>query len=541
MNTNSAIKLFKTKTAGNCNGGTAQTPVVISTYPNDAPPATLNFSDPDKHGIDISNLGGVVIRNLILVGPGAAISQNNGISLYTDATTPDKLEYIRVDKCTATGFMNGLLMSAVAGSFSGFGDVRITHSSFRGNRMNGLCTKGTWPDKWKTRNHRDVYVGHCEFSGNRGDSTYTLDQSGDGAVLASVRGGLVEYCHAFDNGRNNSSAEGNGPAGIWTWESDSVVIQYNISHGNKSGNGSDGGGFAIDGGSTNCVLQYNYSYHNQGAGYAFFQFLLSTSFEGNTIRYNISQNDGRAVGPLNSGVGGIHVRGETGYGPGNTVYGNTIYNDLAEAVIFTKVGMKARFCNNIFVTGNGKPLIVGLPNPPIRDVQFMNNLYWTQGGPLDVVGYSTLAAWRLDTYQERYNGQDKGIFADPLLRSPGGGDTSLVDPTKLAELTAYKLKDGSPAIDAGIQIQQEFQLQPGTRDFFGDPIPVGAFDIGANESNSTTGLWRAWWRPSSGVPLGAMRGYTASGRRESGRESGPVRVRFQPPQKRPSSSESSFE
>jgi len=49
-------------------------------------------------------------------------------------------------------------------------------------------------------------------------------------------------------------------------------------------------------------------------------------------------------------------------------------------------------------------------------------------------------------------------------------------------LTAYKLLKDSPLIDAGIDIRSQFGIDPGDRDFYGNPIPQGkGFDIGAHE------------------------------------------------------------
>ena len=48
--------------------------------------------------------------------------------------------------------------------------------------------------------------------------------------------------------------------------------------------------FDIDGGCTDCILQYNYSHDNEGSGYQSGPFRLKPPGN-NTIRYNISQND----------------------------------------------------------------------------------------------------------------------------------------------------------------------------------------------------------------------------------------------------------
>jgi hypothetical protein len=56
-----------------------------------------------------------------------------------------------------------------------------------------------------------------------------------------------------------------------------LFFQYSVSHHNKAGRIYDGGGFDIDGGSQNCIIQYCYSYDNDGAGMLFLKMVLPTS------------------------------------------------------------------------------------------------------------------------------------------------------------------------------------------------------------------------------------------------------------------------
>jgi hypothetical protein len=86
--------------------------------------------------------------------------------------------------------------------------------------------------------------------------------------------------------------EGNGPVGIWAWESNNVRIQYCISYRNKtSKNAKDGGGFDLDGGVTNSVVQNCISFGNEGAGFGLFQYDGASDWSNNNIRYNISINE----------------------------------------------------------------------------------------------------------------------------------------------------------------------------------------------------------------------------------------------------------
>ncbi len=66
---------------------------------------------------------------------------------------------------------------------------------------------------------------------------------------------------------------GNGPVGIWAYEADSVIIQHCISYKNKtSKGGEDGGGYDLDGGTTNSVIQYCYPMKTREALFGIFRY-----------------------------------------------------------------------------------------------------------------------------------------------------------------------------------------------------------------------------------------------------------------------------
>lgn len=67
----------------------------------------------------------------------------------------------------------------------------------------------------------------------------------------------------------------------------------------------------------------------------------------------------------------------------------------------------------------------------------------------------------------------------PAARRPRKGGT-IGDTSKLGTLTAYKLRPGSPAIDAALDTAT-FGVDSGPRDFFGNPKAGSAWDIGAAE------------------------------------------------------------
>ena len=156
--------------------------------------------------------------------------------------------------------------------------------------------------------------------------------------------------------------EGGGPIGIWAWDANRVVIQFNESHHNLTGSSKDGGGFDLDGGVTNSVLQYNYSHDNDGAGYLLAQFEGARPFYGNVLRYNLSVNDGRR-----NRYGGIHLwsTGANGGITDTTLYANTVY-----------IGKSA----------DGSPAAVDCTSAGIRNICFYNNCFHTDGNTAFIRG-----------------------------------------------------------------------------------------------------------------------------------------------------------
>lgn len=209
---------------------------------------------------------------------------------------------------------------------------------------------------------KNLYIGHCLAENNPGDPTILDNHSGNGIVVGGkIQNALIEYCEARYNGWD-MPRKGNGPVGIWAHDADHVIIQYCISHHNRS-TGTDGGGFDFDGGVTNSILQYNYSHDNHGAGYLICQYSGAPVFRKNQVRYNISQDDG-----LTNHDAGIYIYVDAGM-EDSDIFNNTIFNSKGAAVAF---GVERHykgplprmtFRNNIFVSGGLKSWVA-----PRRDV-----------------------------------------------------------------------------------------------------------------------------------------------------------------------------
>jgi uncharacterized protein len=450
---------------GERDGGDPDNPVVITSYGDER--AILDGGD--SHAIHVVNTRGLVVRNLRLVGSGRNSSQR-GVGILLDPGYDAHLGGIE-----ASGFQIAGIM--VTG---GSENVRVTRCYVHDNGYTGI---GTGYFYGRSSINRNIYIGHNRAIANPGISDETAgfrDQSGSGINLYRVEGGLVEFNESARNGADFFHRAANGPVGIWTAWCRNVTIQFNISHSNQAwyvaGNHKrgDGGGIDLDSGSKDCIVQYNYTYDNAAAGFMLCAYTNEERhrLEGNIVRYNISENDGRQD----------HRAGFVIHAPeaqsNSHVYNNVIFNSGGRDVVMCFAGHGTPeffFRNNIFVLqGDGRFVRGG------GDLVFQNNLYWHLDGGGDWDGHSSLEAWREATGKEMLNGQPVGMNVDPLLTRVGQGE-KLTDPTKLPELFAYLLQPGSPCVDAGLDLR-EFGLDPGLRDFYGNPIPQGAgFDIGAHE------------------------------------------------------------
>jgi hypothetical protein len=453
--------------------GTAAAPVAVQSYGSGR--ATIA---PTGAGIYVYNTSGIAISNLVVTGSGGNAS---GISFYTDLAGDVRLPFVRIDNVDVSGFgRDGIEIGAWNGA-TGFRDVSVTNSAVHGNARTGLFVYAKVPNV-----HQQVYVGRVRAYGNTGIAG-AASNSGSGIVVASANGATIERSVAYDNGRLCTSS--GGPVGIWTYDSTGVAIRHNESYANRTGGGWDGGGFDLDQNVSNSIVEYNYSHDNDGAGYLLAQSLATDVHRGNVVRYNISQNDGRA-----NSYAGIEVWGRV---MSAEIYNNTVFVSPAasgapRAVRVWNAGAADRFVNgvhlrnNILFTTGALPLVEATAGALAGavDLRFEGNDYFTAGStPAFLWGgtrYSGLSAWRA-TGQEVAAGVTTGMTVDPQLIAAGGG--SAVDSAdRLESLDAYRLRETSPLVDAGLDLAARFGVSPGPADFFGAALPQrAAYDIGASE------------------------------------------------------------
>jgi hypothetical protein len=422
--------------------GSSAKPLTVTSYGES--PAIINGAN--DSGLRASGCNHLVIRNLNFIGSGRKGGNTQDGLHIVDS------EGLVIDQVEVSGFRsNGLSADGVA-------NARITNVYASENGAAGISIG-------YHRRSKKVYIGYCTAKNNPGDPSNLTNHSGNGIVVANAQDAVIEYCEAANNGWD-MPRKGNGPVGIWTWNSDRVVIQFCISHDNKSP-GDDGGGFDIDGGTTNAILQYNLSYRNDGPGYFLCQFPSASKLRNNIIRYNISYNNGAKNNRRNS----IDVYSANSRASGCQIYNNTVYNRHGAAVGFAGSPMPGVvFRNNIFICSGD--IIAGQG----QRGRFENNVYWpADGQKLLFDGYASLDEWAEETGQESAGGKVMGRYVDPRLIGVG---TSLpVDPKKLGGMLAFRLQSNSTCVDAGIPIEHN-----GGRDFWDNPVPeserpaVGAFN-----------------------------------------------------------------
>lgn len=356
-------------------------------------------------------------------------------------------------------------------------NARIIHVYAHENGFAGIHVTGeTMRDAINYDNH-NLYIGYCVAENNPGDPTVLENHSGNGILASSVKGGVIEYCEAFNNGWDMVWT-GNGPVGIWIWDCTDFTIQHCIAHHNRTNPvAADGGGFDFDGGVSNSVIQYCISHHNEGAGFGLYEFGAAKPWENNTVRYNISLDDGI----INGGSVGIWKNDERGEMRNCQIYNNTFYNSQEDGnnlwIYDHYPGF--HFRNNVFVY-NGALVA---DNQGLTDEVFQGNLYWNLGGDPSFYGFENLTAWAGATGKETIDGEVAGIYQDPLFQN--GGSLEVTDPELVSgeTLLGFYPERGSPLIDAGLDLGALFGLDQGERDLAGSPIPVNQrYDIGAIEA-----------------------------------------------------------
>ena len=450
-------------------------PILISSYGGGR--AKINAAS--EYGIYAYNTSGIRIDNLIIEGSGMNSNNGSGIYFYNDLPGDVKLDLVEVTNTEVYGFREfGIVIGAYNGN-SGYTNVLIENNKVHDCLDVGISSFGQFSSSKTGYAHSNITVRNCEVFNIKGYNKNS--HSGNGILLSDVQNSVIEHSTVYDCGSGNTNC--GGPVGIWYWDSDQVTIQFSEVYNMSSGTGCDGGGFDMDGGVTNGMMQYNYSHDNDGAGFMAGQFTGARPMKDITIRYNVSENDAATNG------GSIYLfNGNNGTMSDIHVYNNTLYlseqsTNTSSATIkyisWKPVKNNLNFYNNILYAANGADLI---NIPTGYDGYFAGNLYFsTASFNIEYKGqtYTSLEDFR-STGNETYNGFNSGLQADPLLKNVGNG-VIIGFGNSVSDLDAYLLQGSSPALNAGIKLSNI-----GSRDYFGNLLAETSDDIGAHQADVTT-------------------------------------------------------
>ncbi len=432
---------------------TAEKPVIITSYGN----GNAIIDAGNGTAVSIYQSSFINVQNIICKGDGRKNGNTKPGLLISDCKN------INISNIDVSGFQKSgvQLYSCV--------NTRLDNISAHDNGAAGIGAEGDFSNKLGTRN---IVITNCTAVNNPGDPTNLTNHSGNGIVIGHCTNVLMDHCLATNNGWDMPRI-GNGPVGIWCYEADSVIIQNCISYRNKTSvGGADGGGFDLDGGVTNSIIQYCLSYQNQGSGYCIFQYWGASAWYNNVIRFNISIDDG-LVSDSRAGVYVWNSSKDSAQFYNCDVYNNTIYNSQQAALSFSETSQRKnfRFFNNIFIGADS--LIRGDKGVDT----FLANDWYSLQKQFNADGMNDFTAWIKKNNIEQLNGKAVGLNVLPTFKNPG--DTSFTDVNSISSFSSYKIIHASTVTTAGIDLHALYNINIGNKDFNQqtDPIKsiVGAF------------------------------------------------------------------
>ncbi len=306
---------------------------------------------------------------------------------------------------------------------------------------------------------RDVEVSGCEIS----------DTGGPGIQMSGLVNGHFHHNTVNRSGSPDDSRKWGRGSGLWTWDTDSVIIEHNEFR-NANGPG-DSAGCHIDFHCNNIVVQYNISENNAGG----FIEVLGNNYNC-AYRFNISINDGHRVKGENGAFQEGKVFWLSGYqgnrsprkGPFNSYfYNNTIFVDetieAKFAVAPTAKGVMV--ANNIFYLAGNASIVAGDQFKPDAVI----------AGSLQNYFVSNNLFLRADNWPLQKHMADKNIIiGNPGFKNEGGVTAADYIPNNHSLVAGQGIKPqplpgDSIGLFTGLQV--DF-------DILGNPID-GGYPVGA--------------------------------------------------------------
>lgn len=403
--------------------------IVIGSYGNGK--ATINADS--VSAVVLYKNAFITVNNLILKGAGRKTGNHEpGIYLLNSA-------HINVNNVEVSGFQKaGVLIYDSQ-------NINIKNVSAHDNGDAGIKVEG--PNA--RTDSKNIRIINCRAENNPGDPTNLTNHSGNGIVVGDCKNVLIDHCTATNNGWDMPRI-GNGPVGIWAYQADSVIIQHCLAYRNKTSKGAaDGGGFDLDGGVTNSIIQYCVSYENQGSGYCIFQYWGASAWYHNIFRYNISENDG-TVSDSRAGLYIWNSSDDEKQFYDCEVYGNIIYNAKVAAISFSdqSENKEFRFYNNIFVGKDS--LIKG--KDKIGKCVYTGNDWWSIESGFNIKGIKDFKTWATQTGKEMKSGKITGYNIFPKFNDPGNARITSASQIPAFIKSHYQLAD--PKLKAKLKLLQ---------------------------------------------------------------------------------------
>ncbi|MGZ2475543.1 right-handed parallel beta-helix repeat-containing protein [Sinorhizobium medicae] len=443
------------------------------------------ISSGNSEAILLDNADSAQVRRLIAQGSGTTVNGTHGIRAINSHSEGIQVDDVVIDSCEVRGYGRNGIFATVADYPSGLTGLQITNNIVEDCTQNderghtgGIIVAAEEADFWGLAtypaSHRDVVVTGNTVRRCKGKRD-APNHVGSGIIVAQTEGGLVENNLAEDCGENSTNQA--GPVGIWAWDAIGVVIRKNTVLRQRSAR-ADGGGFDLDGGCKDCVLEYNFSMGCTGPGIIIFSFddtaypankLLD--YSNNVARYNLSVRDGQTV------------RSEFGMFIGTMrpvasdfqnirVYNNTIVVDTVGAFSPTCLSIQTFggvdfshatgvIANNIFLQ-KGAGLLCDVRTTAM---QIHGNCFHSvQGTAMRAFGFDweTVDQWISASGNKEFLHGTHTIFVDnPQLVNDSG-----IDPEDL------RPADDSPLYGVGMDINAEFGIARPTEDFLGNALPA---------------------------------------------------------------------
>lgn len=454
--------------------------------------------------IDLSDQPYVTVQDLKGVGNGTT-SDKHGVLLQNNASDHGKIPGCRVERVDLWGF--GRVGIAVFGNetygaapvLSGYigtvvKDCVVDNCTFNylGASTAGIMifADAAYGARFNRANghaampyaHQNITVDGCTVKNCPGTAGFN-NWNGSGIFIGQTHTAEVIRCGAYSNGSASTNPSG-GPGGIWSGDSYGIVTHYSVAISNRRAAGLDGGGFNMDGGSVNCVIEYCYTQDNHGGAYMIFAYDDPDYMDPNancTIRYCFSYND------ATTNLSSLFIQNDNTNGDftGCVVHNCVIVQKgVNKTAVTNNGGTKgdADLLNNIFWVENGSKLISGGLN--LTGVRYRGNMYYAPGASGTIIAwqggtYTSVAAWRAASGQETLAGADTSKVGDPLFVS---APASIAVPEGVGYpvtlLAGYQLQAGSVAKTGGSAISALGYTQP-ANDYFGVATVATAIGAGA--------------------------------------------------------------